>query len=199
MQFRPYLCAMCSIPNAHIPRDMYSIYFNQLVNMYLPYYTLYARRWYDDFSDFPDPQNADRKQRERELKIQNYIRKVVGYPPSPRPFYEYYLLKIIRKLAAPSDVIHRYRGRELDGLELDFWIPDRMLGIEYNGEQHYKTVAHWGGDEGLKTRKANDRKKKALCKKLGYRLVVLNYRSRPDYSDIEELFKENPYRGTTAL
>jgi hypothetical protein len=165
------------------------MYFNQLVNMYLPYYTLYARRWFaGELYDFPERQCFDATQKERSLKIQNYIRKVLGYPLSPRPFYEYYLLKIIQKIASPSIVMHRYRGRELGGLELDFWIPDKMLAIEYNGEQHYKSISHWGGDEGLKSRKANDRKKKRLCKKLGYNLVVFNYRSKPDYSDIERVF-----------
>jgi len=74
-----------------------------------------------------------------------------------------------------NEIIHHYRGIELEGLELDIWLPDYQLGIEYQGEQHYNMVEHWGGKEGLEKRIANDEKKKRLCKKLGYHLIEVKY------------------------
>ncbi|WP_420904451.1 hypothetical protein [Candidatus Magnetaquiglobus chichijimensis] len=67
----------------------------------------------------------------------------------------------------------RYRGKELDGLEIDVWIPSRKLGFEYQGEQHFRQIDHWHGDECFKHQRARDEKKKRLCKKLGYRIIHL--------------------------
>ena len=37
------------------------------------------------------------------------------------------------------------------------------LGIEYQGEQHFQAVEHWGGEEAQKKGQARDEKKKYLC------------------------------------
>jgi hypothetical protein len=73
-------------------------------------------------------------------------------------------------------VEHHYRGKDLEGLELDIWLAEYRLGIEYQGEQHYIAIDHWGGEEELKKRKANDRKKRALCKSLNYNLIEFTFR-----------------------
>lgn len=81
------------------------------------------------------------------------------------------LFRVVQQLFAPAEVVHHYRGEELAGLELDIWVPELKLGIEYQGAQHYQPVAHWGGEEGLAKRRANDRRKKRICHELGYALV----------------------------
>jgi hypothetical protein len=58
---------------------------------------------------------------------------------------------------------------------LDVWVPDLKLGIEYQGEQHYQAMTHWGGDEGFARRKANDARKRQLCRSLGYTLVEFRF------------------------
>lgn len=78
-------------------------------------------------------------------------------------------------LFSDYEVIHHYRGTELQGLELDIWLPDLKLAIEYQGEQHYNVIEHWGGKEGLEKRIANDKKKRGLCKSLGYHLIEVKY------------------------
>lgn len=48
----------------------------------------------------------------------------------------------------------------------DFYLPDYNLFIEYHGEQHYKVVTAWGGEEGLKKRMKHDKIKRNLVKKV---------------------------------
>jgi len=72
----------------------------------------------------------------------------------------------------PKEVVRRhYRGPELEGLELDVWIPGRRIGVEYQGEQHDRVVAAWGGAKGLQERKERDERKRRLCKEAGITLV----------------------------
>ncbi len=68
-----------------------------------------------------------------------------------------------------------YKARWLKNLELDIFIYELRIGIEYQGEQHYKPLSHWGGKRGLERHMANDAKKKGLCEKHGVRLVYFTY------------------------
>lgn len=52
-------------------------------------------------------------------------------------------------------------------LFIDFYLPDYDLYIEYDGEQHFKPVEHFGGEEKLKYQISNDNlKRKYLTGKL---------------------------------
>lgn len=41
-------------------------------------------------------------------------------------------------------------------LRFDFYLPKLKTCIEYDGEQHFKPLEYWGGEEGFKKRKIND-------------------------------------------
>ena len=184
LRHKPKLCALCTIPAVHVPKYEYMTYYaNGFIRLYLPYYMLRALKW--NYPTYPEYQYPTPEEKEQSKKIENYVRKVMGFPQSPRPFYEYYLFNCIRKLVAPLEVILHYRGRELEGLEIDFWIPEKRLGIEYNGEHHYKPIQSRGGEEQLQKVKANDKRKRALCKKLGYKLITISYHQKPYYEDIK--------------
>ena len=71
----------------------------------------------------------------------------------------------------PHEVVHHYRGEEMERLEIDIWIPTLKLAIEYQGEQHYQPIERWGGADGLKKRKENDKRKRELCRRNGFVLV----------------------------
>ncbi|MBK8172840.1 MAG: hypothetical protein IPK60_21230 [Sandaracinaceae bacterium] len=79
-----------------------------------------------------------------------------------------------RPLVAPRESFITIAAKELEGLELDVWVPELRLGIEYQGEQHYEAIKHWGGGEGLAKRQSNDRKA-GLCKQLGYTLIEFRF------------------------
>lgn len=50
----------------------------------------------------------------------------------------------------------------------------RML-IEFDGVQHFKSIAFWGGDDGLRYRKRNDNIKNAYCAKHNIPLIRISF------------------------
>ena len=46
---------------------------------------------------------------------------------------------------------------------LDFYIPSKNIGIECQGRQHFESIDHFGGDDGLKTILERDERKYNLC------------------------------------
>ena len=47
--------------------------------------------------------------------------------------------------------------------------------IEYNGKQHYDSIAYWGGDEGLRIRQERDLVKYEYCKNNNISLIIYSY------------------------
>lgn len=56
----------------------------------------------------------------------------------------------------------------------DFYINNKYL-IEYDGEQHYKEIAAWGGEKGFKKRRENDIFKNQWCKDNNIPLIRIPY------------------------
>ncbi len=115
-------------------------------------------------------------------ELEDVLREHFGYPKKGELWIsETMLYKIACQIFSKDDVIFHYRGKEMEGLEIDIWVPKFKIGIEYQGVQHFKSVEHWGGEEGLIKRKLNDKKKKALFKKNNYHLV--EYMHNEDISE----------------
>ena len=66
-------------------------------------------------------------------------------------------------------------------LPFDFYIPELNICIEYDGEQHFKTIDHFGGKEGLRIRQFHDQIKTNYCKNNNIPLIRIKYNE-----DIEE-------------
>ncbi|NQU63076.1 MAG: hypothetical protein HQ517_02165 [SAR324 cluster bacterium] len=164
LKFRKGICHLCT---KRVPTLAYSnIYSPSFVQVYGSYIKLFAYK--------NNIQHC--LERERWKEPENLVREYLGYPLIGEKWIsETMLFKTIQFLFPSNQVIHHYRGKELDGLELDVWLPELKIGVEYQGEQHYKVIEHWGGVEGLKNRKLNDQKKKKLCKELGYKLIEFKY------------------------
>lgn len=64
--------------------------------------------------------------------------------------------------------------------------------IEYNGDQHYKIVEYWGGEEKFLERQRYDNKKIEYCKKNNIPLIILNKKNILDKETIikEEILNE---------
>ncbi len=103
---------------------------------------------------------------------ENNVRLELGYKEIGKEnVNEKILLNIVQSLFPESKVIHRAKPHFLNGLELDIYLPEENIGIEYQGAQHYRPVKHWGGDKALRNTKSRDSKKKKLCKKHGVNLI----------------------------
>lgn len=73
------------------------------------------------------------------------------------------------------DTVREYNAPWLGDQRLDMYIPSIKLGIEYQGEQHYKPVEYFGGKKGLAEVKLRDEKKRQACRKAGVRLLEWEY------------------------
>ncbi len=165
IQVKSGICSLCT---GKVPSQIYGsdMYYSSFLQRYLPYHTLFSRK----------KLGHDVYEGAKQKEIENEVREIFGYPKIGEKWIsETILFKVVNMMFSPMEVFHHYRGTELQGLELDVWIPDIQLGIEYQGEQHYKSITHWGGEDGLKKRQENDRKKKILCKQAGYTLVEFHY------------------------
>lgn len=60
-------------------------------------------------------------------------------------------------------------------LRFDFYVERGPFAIEYDGQQHYEPIAHFGGLDAFKIRQSNDRKKDELAAKLGISVLRVPY------------------------
>jgi hypothetical protein len=108
--------------------------------------------------------------------IENEVRLKFGHKKIGEAWTsETILYYIIESLFPYKTIFRHYRPTFLKGLELDIFIKELNVGIEYQGLQHFKPVKHWGGVEGLNKLKCRDKIKKRLCDSKGVRLIYFNY------------------------
>jgi len=69
-------------------------------------------------------------------------------------------------------------------LRFDFWLPEFMTLIEYDGEQHFISVDHWGGKQGLEERQIKDKIKNDYVSENGINLLRIPYTEINNISDI---------------
>lgn len=83
--------------------------------------------------------------------------------------------------------IEQYRSSDLRGkskpLSFDFFLPEKDIVIECQGQQHYKSVDMFGGEERLKLQQEYDELKRDYCKKNNIKLIEIPYW---DYDKINE-------------
>jgi len=117
------------------------------------------------------------KERRRfEIRFENKARAAFGFAAVGEAWVnETLLFRIVEQLLPRHEVIHHFWPEWLDGLELDIFVPDLNLALEYQGQQHFQAVDIWGGEESLSKQQARDRKKAERCKEVGVRLVKVNY------------------------
>lgn len=81
--------------------------------------------------------------------------------------------------------------KRIYNLSFDFYLPDYNTCIEYNGEQHYKSVKIFGGDSKLKYQKENDKIKKKYCDDNNMKLIIIPYTF---IKNIDELLSQFLYK-----
>lgn len=88
---------------------------------------------------------------------------------------EQQLFEFVKKLAPKIKIKRNFRSKTLEHLEMDIWLPDFNIGIEYQGIQHYEPVKHWGGRRGLEKVQARDARKKELADENGITIVYFHH------------------------
>jgi len=130
-----------------------------------------------------DPVKADRLwknfQKQKRMIwniIENEVREKFGHKKIGEAWTsETILYYIIRSLYPNMTIFRHYRPSFLQGLELDIFIKEFNVGIEYQGIQHFKPVTHWGGKQALEKLQERDKKKKEICNSLGIHLIYFKY------------------------
>lgn len=69
-------------------------------------------------------------------------------------------------------------------LKFDFYLPERNICIEFNGEQHYKPIQYYGGEEKFEKQKKIDSMKREYCKKNNIKLIEIPYWKMKDIEEI---------------
>jgi hypothetical protein len=69
----------------------------------------------------------------------------------------------------------RYNGRKL---ELDGYNSQLKIAFEYQGEQHFKHLKHFGLDRKFKMQQENDKVKIELCEKRDIKLIIIHWKEK---------------------
>ncbi|QAY60919.1 hypothetical protein ET475_13595 [Microbacterium protaetiae] len=87
------------------------------------------------------------------------------------------LLNAIREAFPNERVVHQGRPKWLKPQSLDIFLPDRKVGIEYQGVQHSQPVGRFGGDVAFVSQQTRDARKRRLCAENSCQLIEVH----PDY------------------
>ena len=105
---------------------------------------------------------------------ENMLRESKGLPRVNEGWINEAQLYYSIKEAFPQfKVIHQYRSKWLGLQSLDIFIEELNIGIEYQGAQHIKPVAFFGGEEAFKKTQQRDKRKKSLCVNNGVELIYV--------------------------
>lgn len=86
----------------------------------------------------------------------------------------------------------QFKVNEKTRHRFDFYLPERNLLIEYDGEQHFKSIDFWGGDENLKKIQKNDKLKNKMAEDNNFKLLRIDYKN---FNNIEKILEKEVYNG----
>ncbi len=87
---------------------------------------------------------------------------------------------IINKILKSMEIEYEYQKtfddlKDTNLLSYDFYIPDQAILIEYQGQQHYEPVDHFGGDITFEKQQEHDKMKANYAKTHHYNLITVPY------------------------
>jgi len=145
-----------------------------------PYETLLKIKTFENRGNIEKASEMKNKLDKQKRKIWNIIENEVrlkfGFKKIGEAWTsETILYYIIQSLFPNKTILRHYRPEFLKGLELDIFIEELNIAVEYQGIQHYQPVKHWGGQETFEKLKERDNKKKTTCSSLGIPIIYFNY------------------------
>lgn len=130
---------------------------------------------YDESSAFYA--DAQKKWRVFHKIIENEVRDSFNYTLiGERWKEETRLYNVLLEMLPSFKIFRNYRPDWLQRLELDIFIPELSLGIEYQGIQHFQPLQHWGGKEAFQIRKEHDQRKLELAQNNKVSIIYFTYR-----------------------
>lgn len=127
-------------------------------------------------------------------EVENRARKEMGMKNIGEGWTNETLMFHLLKEMYPDEVVEHHAHPDwLEGLELDVYIPRLKLGFEYQGEQHFRPMEHWGGEDAYKRLVERDEKKAKLCKANGVRLLEIHYEQTVSKTLLQYLIEEGEF------
>ena len=125
-----------------------------------------------------------------EKEAENQIRELKGVAKiGDKWVNETILFNYINILFSEYSVEREASPIWLDRQRLDIFIPELNLAIEYQGEQHFKPVSIFGGNEGLLRAKERDKLKLQKCKSNKINLIYFAYKENLSEKLVEKKLK----------
>lgn len=104
-----------------------------------------------------------------------------GCPSCNQSHGEKLIANILRKQQIAYKVEHTFDDLcYKNKLRFDFYLPNKNVLIEYDGEQHYKPVKHFNGNKGYNITKKRDALKNRYAKQKGIQLIRIPYWKKPE-------------------
>ena len=110
------------------------------------------------------------------------------------------LFNIIQSLFPDHDIRFDFKHPELRfkksnfRMELDIWMPEIGIAIEYQGEQHFHET-NFGGNydvtQALESQKSRDQEKREACLEIGISLLEVPYTWENTHDWVKEFLREN--------
>ncbi|MEP1420909.1 MAG: hypothetical protein ABJK59_03960, partial [Erythrobacter sp.] len=79
----------------------------------------------------------------------------------------------VKEALADEEVIQHGRPKWLGRQHLDVYLPNKRVALEYQGEQHDRPIAFFGGEEAFKKNLERDRRKLSKCRSNGVRIIYV--------------------------
>lgn len=110
------------------------------------------------------------------LEAESEIRAANGLPARGAGWLaESEMVRLLSQKFSPHEVYRQYSPDWLQGMRFDAFIPDFQLAVEYQGEQHFKPIELFGGNEGFAQTTMRDQMKRTLAEQNGIRLEYISY------------------------
>lgn len=124
----------------------------------------------------PALQQALKRIEEVLRKAENSVRQEMGVPRIGEGWVEETTLFYRVKEAFPKlQPVQHGSPNWLKPQHLDVWLPTINMGIEFHGEQHFKPVAYFGGEDAFLAGQERDQRKERLCHENGCHLIAITH------------------------
>lgn len=115
------------------------------------------------------------------------VRELLGVPKIGEGWIrETMLFQIVKALYPTYTVLREYSPEWLNRQRFDVYIAELRIALEYQGEQHFKAVEIFGGEEGFRKTKVRDREKRRLAKENGVAVIDIKYTDPITESNIRD-------------